>query len=257
MNWGRLFRKMGLPAWTFVGIGIASIWFNTLSGLLVHVLGDLFHSGTQTGFLRYAPEGIAIVLPCLFIVGMVRWQASQVGVSGIRGHGSDLRLPERKQVLILLVSKFASAEYAIRYHMEEAAPHRQLKQIFLIHSSEEAGGFFGNSSKPVAEAVAKMVQELSSVLGIRPPEVKIMVGVSPADAQDTFERVNRVYRESGFEAKDIIADFTGGTKPMTTGMIMACLPPKRELEYVSLSSDRQMHGPFLVDYQHSAFDLVG
>jgi len=256
MNWGRLFRKMGLPAWTFIGIGIASIWFNTLSGLLVHVLGDIFHSSTQPGFLRYAPEAIAIILPGLFIVGMAKWQASQVGVAQIRGRGSDLRLPERKQVLILLVSKFASAEYAIRYHMEEAAPHRQLKQIFLIHSNEESS-YFGNSSKPVAEAVAKMVLDLSVTHGLSPPEVKIMAGVSPADAQDTFERVNRVYRESGFEAREIIADFTGGTKPMTTGMIMACLPPHRELEYVSLSADRQMHGPFLVDYQHSAFDLVG
>jgi len=257
MNWGRLFRKMGLPAWTFIGIGIASIWFNTLSGLLVHVLGDVFHSGTQTGFLRYAPEGIAIILPGLFIVGMAKWQASQADLSRIRAHGSDLRLPERKQVLILLVSKFASAEYAIRYHMEESAPHRQLKQIFLIHSNAEAAGYFGNSSKPVADEIVKMVQDVSSILGIRPPEVKIMAGVSPADAQDTFERVNRVYRESGFDPRDIIADFTGGTKPMTTGMIMACLPPQRELEYVSLSANRQMHGPFLVDYQHSAFDLVG
>ena len=60
MQFGRLFRTMGLPAWTFIGIGISAIWFNTLSGLLVHALGDLLHSSTHSGLIRYAPEGIAI-----------------------------------------------------------------------------------------------------------------------------------------------------------------------------------------------------
>ena len=28
MKLGRVFRKMGLPMWTFIGVGMASIWFN-------------------------------------------------------------------------------------------------------------------------------------------------------------------------------------------------------------------------------------
>ncbi|NJK52820.1 MAG: hypothetical protein HC936_08255 [Leptolyngbyaceae cyanobacterium SU_3_3] len=83
-------------------------------------------------------------------------------------------------------------------------------------------------------------------------------GVSPGDSQDTFDLVNQIYRRSGYEPQELIADFTGGTKPMSVGMIMACLPSERELEYVSYTPEtRQMHGPYRVDYQHKAFDLIG
>lgn len=83
-------------------------------------------------------------------------------------------------------------------------------------------------------------------------------GVSPADAQDTFDAVNRIFRSSGYEPEDIIADFTGGTKPMSVGMIMACLPAQRSLEYVSYNPvTKTSFGPYLIDYQHSAFDLIG
>ena len=45
---------------------------------------------------------------------------------------------------------------------------------------------------------------------------------------------------------------------MSVGMIIACLKRDRELEYVSfVSASKQSFGPFLIDYQHTAFDLVG
>lgn len=88
--------------------------------------------------------------------------------------------------------------------------------------------------------------------------MKINSEVSPGDAQDTFDHVNRIFRIAGFSPQEIIADFTGGTKPMTVGMIMACLPRERDLEYVPFNpQSKQMHGPYLIDYQHGAFDLVG
>jgi hypothetical protein len=43
---------------------------------------------------------------------------------------------------------------------------------------------------------------------------------------------------------------------MSVGMIMACLRVDRELEYVSFNKPHS-YGPFLVDYQYSAFDLIG
>jgi hypothetical protein len=48
------------------------------------------------------------------------------------------------------------------------------------------------------------------------------------------ETINKIYNEQldGLTEEDIIADFTGGTKPMTVGMIFACLAPTRALQYV-------------------------
>ncbi len=56
MQLGRVFRRMGLPAWTFVGVGVASIWFNTVSSLAERVFSDLLGiRADSTGLWKYLP----------------------------------------------------------------------------------------------------------------------------------------------------------------------------------------------------------
>jgi hypothetical protein len=54
------------------------------------------------------------------------------------------------------------------------------------------------------------------------------------DVFKTKETIDKVYAEQldGLAEEEAIADFTGGTKPMTVGMIFACLTPTRALQYV-------------------------
>ena len=53
---------------------------------------------------------------------------------------------------------------------------------------------------------------------------------------EPFDLVNRVYRtEAGrlhLDTENIIADFTGGTKPMSAGMIVACAD-RRPMQYMT------------------------
>jgi hypothetical protein len=151
--------------------------------------------------------------------------------------------------IFILVSKEESAIHSIQYHKDKG----KLERVWLIPSSDAEIERFGSSSRDIANNIIKACKNF----GIN---AEAIAEVSPADAQDTFDAVRRIYRNAstyGLEPIDIGADFTGGTKPMTLGMIMACLPPERELEYVSYNNKtNQMYGPYFIDYRHAIFDLL-
>lgn len=51
----------------------------------------------------------------------------------------------------------------------------------------------------------------------------------------TMARVDQAFSEAaavGLGPEDVIADYTGGTKTMTAGMILACARPDRKLEFM-------------------------
>lgn len=62
----------------------------------------------------------------------------------------------------------------------------------------------------------------------------------PEYLQDVINEIYCYASSFGFQDSDIIADFTGGTKAMTAGMILACIAPGRRMEYFSqLDQDRE------------------
>ncbi|MEM9543940.1 MAG: hypothetical protein AAGA60_31210 [Cyanobacteria bacterium P01_E01_bin.42] len=259
---GRIFRRLGLPLWTFIGIGAAGWWFDN-AGILIETLINQWLGEENGGFAAYLAPLILFLIPFLVVVAIALWHRLRRIVS--RSHSSDNANPDRppppdgshlargKVGIILLVSRTTSAMHSIRYHFLEK---ETLKYVWLIPSNDKEKEYFGGSSLAIAEEIehrcANLEREGQKL------RTKILPGVSPADSQDTFDIVNRIFRNYDGNANDIVADFTGGTKPMTVGMIMACLPGDRELEYVAYNPvTQQMMGPFVIHYQHSAFDLIG
>lgn len=247
---GRVFRKLGLPFWTFLGIGVSAIWFSYFGTLLERIVRDVCGLGPES----YVPTLIVFSAP-FAIVGIAWiWQERHYAL-GLLGFTQGLQQPKGKRGLILLISNADSALWAIEYHFVQTAT---LERVWLIPSNDQEPDKFGPNSRPFAEEIKNRCAALTQVHGRKLVVDIIEKGVSPGDAQDTFDKVNGLYRQSGYEPIEIGADFTGGTKPMSIGMIMACLPAERELEYVAYNpKTRQMSGPFLIDYQHSAFDLIG
>jgi CRISPR-associated protein (Cas_Cas02710) len=52
---------------------------------------------------------------------------------------------------------------------------------------------------------------------------------------ETFQLVNAIYNEAekeGISPSDTIADYTGGTKSMTVGLVLACANPDRHLQFL-------------------------
>jgi hypothetical protein len=256
---GRVFRRMGLPAWTFLGVGISAIWFTYIGTLIEMLLRDgLKKIGLDVSVhhrIAYVPPTVVFLIPFIVVLFAWTWQSAKYGISKLRLTGTGLPQPDGKKGLMLLVSKPDSAMFAIEYHL---ATKGVLEKVWLIPSNDVEIEKFGHSSMPIAETIRQRCLDLAVSLGRRVLVEVHNTGVSPADAQDTFDYVNRIFRQSGYEPSELIADFTGGTKPMSVGMIMACLPTERQLEYVSLNAQsKQSFGPFLIDYQHAAFDLVG
>jgi CRISPR-associated protein (Cas_Cas02710) len=254
MGFTRILRRMGLPGWAFLGAFVSATTIFYAGRALEQMLDPLFEGlGART-------KTVCISLLIILIVGSVPvllawlWQKSQFNIARMHISGREFRLPERKRGLIILVSNPNSAMQAVRYHFEENGP---LERVWLIPSDDRESEKFGQSSIAIAKEIETQCVALAAGVN-RKLDVKISSEVSPGDAQDTFDHVNRIFRIAGFTSHEIIADFTGGTKPMTVGMIMACLPRERDLEYVPYNPQmKEMHGPFLIDYQHSAFDLVG
>lgn len=254
MQLGRIFRRMGLPFWTFLGVGIAGWWFDNASILIETLLQHLL--GLKAAKMQnYLPPLIMFAIPFVVVLVVGLWQKThhQLAKAGFLSDG--LRQPEGRKGLIVLVSNPNSAIVAIDYHF---LTQGTLERVWLIPSNDTELERFGLGSQGNIGDIEQYCEDLAQHEG---RELRVEVhphGVSPADAQDTFDYVNRVFRRSGYPPEELIADFTGGTKPMAVGMIMACLPKGRELEYVSFNRvSKQSYGPFLVDYQHSAFDLVG
>jgi hypothetical protein len=245
---GRIFRKMGLPPWALIGIAVSTICLNYLGTVLELVI--LWLLGEECTLSRWLPPVIVLLLPIVGVLGLAA--ALRFGQEAARRRqiGGQPQQPEGKRGLILLVSRAEHALYAFQHHARE----KKLQRVWLIYTGEAERERFGPGSRSQAEKIKAECKRLCEY----PIEVELFREVSPSDSQDTFEAVNRIYRTSGLEPGEVIADFTGGTKPMTVGMIMACLPADRELEYVSYNREKDsMFGPYLVDYQHTAFNLVG
>lgn len=261
---GRIFRRVGLPIWVLIGLAIAGLIVDNFLKL-IELVTRYFLETTPTPTLEDYLVHIFLIVLGLGLIGVMSLGLKLRRPLKQGGFTSDgLTKPEGKKCLILLVSNPYSAMFSIEYHYKTK---RTLEKVWLIPSDDSQLIEFGSSSQDKAQEIQRLCEELSTNLQkddatnnrpfLPPLQVTICKGVSPADAQDTFDAVNKIYRQSHYPTDEIAADFTGGTKPMTVGMIMAGLKRDRVLEYVSYNFvTKQSFGPYIIDYQHSAFDLI-
>lgn len=155
-----------------------------------------------------------------------------------------------KRGLIFLVSNLPHALQQLEKSIE---PHDKLEYIWLIPS--KGIDIFGEGSKERAKNVKNEIERKCPNL-----TVEIINSVHPGDAQDTYDRIKRIFRDRGLnhglKKEEIGVDFTGGTKPMSLGTIMACLDEEIQLQYTAwVKKTNQMKGPFPMCYSYSHFGL--
>jgi hypothetical protein len=120
--------------------------------------------------------------------------------------------PRRGLIAFVSLKQRAHLEKAMAYH------RATLEHVWLIATKE-------------ALALAQEIEREYASSALK-------FSIAPLDEEwdllKARQVVERIYAEKLGEMKeeDVIADFTGGTKPMTAGMIFACLNPARALEYV-------------------------
>jgi len=137
--------------------------------------------------------------------------------------------PERYKGLIVLGSitkdvrkEPISAEVAIRYHYKNERSEQVLRHCWLLASGSA-------SLKVVEQTIEKLKSEgFSEDLF----ETVYMSGDDADKPIEVYNAVEKIYKNlpAGFNESDIIADYTGGTKSMTAGLVLACASPGRKLQ---------------------------
>jgi hypothetical protein len=116
-----------------------------------------------------------------------------------------------------------SAGLAIDYHTANRPGERGLEVCWLICSGGQHG------SLDVAQTLQAICKERGLQAYLRP------IG-DPFSVQDSYNLIQRIYTDEvpdvGLNEAEVIADFTGGTKPMSAGMILAC-GERRSMQYMT------------------------
>jgi hypothetical protein len=82
------------------------------------------------------------------------------------------------------------------------------------------------------------MQELARKAMSRCPEIRFSLHALPDlyNTQGCYQVVRKIFRQEApdlmIPSQQVIADITGGTKPMTMGMIVACLEGDYPIEHV-------------------------
>lgn len=242
-------KYLGISPGILLGIGITTLLFDNLNSIVQIAL----FADAEDRVTRVNQHGALAAVAFFLLVLVVIWLRSRRYIRPI--FDRELKPASGKKELLLLVSHPAHAQHAIRYHYQEK---KTLQKVWLIPTNDRQKEICGESSLGTAENIEKWCREELVTEQARPLQVEIVrEGVDPLDAESTYETVRRLYRNSSFDRKDTVADFTGGLKQMSLGMIMATLMPDRDLEYVVYNSKtQQTHGPFLMNYRHEVFDLT-
>ena len=184
-------------------------------------LGDTL--GTFVGI------AVAALLIALAVVGVSFLASRRRGKVRVTGEPAP-----RSRGLIVLVGPERPgapkpAREAIGYHLKDDKGNRVLQHCWLVASTDGLS---------VAEELAKELEKA----GAKGDVVHVK---DPTEARETYEEVNGIYErelvKAGLADADVIADFTGTTKPMTSGMILACAPKERAMEYLVAQRDDAGH----------------
>lgn len=118
--------------------------------------------------------------------------------------------------------------------------------LFALEHHRRGGGaahcwlVMQSNEKPVQDAF----EQLSRVVSERGLGTQLHpVYIQALEAREAYQAVeivfNREAAEAGLKPGQVIADITGGTKPLTAGMVLGALTTGRALEYVESERDDQ------------------
>jgi hypothetical protein len=206
-RWSALFDPTQSPALYIVGTAALT------------VVITVFYDTVKTYFGLLGAQLLAVLLAVLAVLAIIypllrRWRQERVLVQ-------ERERPSRCTGLIVLVSPSIQAAEAVAVAVAYHRP--MLKHLWLIGttgSSDEADKHMDRYGKGMGLAVYWDKDYL----------------VNPDSIEDTYHTVKRILAQEapryGVAPDAIIADLTGGQKPMSVGMALACMEYGCALQYV-------------------------
>ncbi len=128
---------------------------------------------------------------------------------------------------------------AIKWH----AQNKVLRHCWLMTTLdvEREGGMISPGSHPLAKYLCKYVREGLGFNFINFYFDESEYNVYPYDLIGTFNVIDKIFKEElsrkGLKTEEVISDFTSGRVPMSGGMLLACLPYDRHIEYTTIDID--------------------
>jgi hypothetical protein len=239
---------------TTFGLGVVT---NGVSALVLESLGSWVE--TTYRFPKVWFQGLLVVvvvlllLLSLYLTSMADWVRRWVGdYQPAQANVEPLQwgFPG----LVVAVSKRQSgntqptpAELAIEFHWKRGT----LKHCWMICTDQ---------SEDEATAIVKRFEVLGATsgmfhfgeqhvlwqrhAGVGSPMSLLLTEDAMDDPNLVRQLVDRIYGEAlglfGMPETDLVVDYTGGTKSMTAGMMLACVSPRRQVEYLSQQSKALM-----------------
>ena len=258
------------PAKNFLATFLVStILFNIISDGLSQLFWGNFSDWLQTQLgitSKSQLQGYVLLLLILLVLLFI--YATNL-VQGLRSllskwHIIATEIPDRAAVkdlqriapglIVLMSAKHASpAEAAIRYHWNSGqTPHLQHCWVICTDSSLDYAREMKQRllEDDIDENQLQLYYGSYELKNPDPTGLTLTLSDRAADDPDTvLHLVNAIFedaRSKGLEEADVLVDFTGGTKPMSAGAVLACTAPTRHLEYLT-----QTNPPHLVEVQIS------
>jgi hypothetical protein len=240
------------PALGLAVNGLSNIVFTDLCDFLVGKIG-----GSKLGWqllISFCCIGIVLLMASNVSQRLRRLKSKIWGNPELETRVQRLRTGETFAGLIAIASykKNAAtetpAEYAIRHHWEKG----QLKHCWLIcskdvlKSTDEAIQSLNAQNIPInlfKHDGSGFKQQFDKPIngGLNLYQIQIQSKTDDSldlahDPNYIRELVDWIYQdaidEMGLAEEDIIADYTGGTKSMTAGVVLACTHPERRIQYI-------------------------
>ncbi len=223
-----LFTLGSRPTWELIGVFCLGVLFLSVASNWVY---DVARSPGEVLTTR----SLGVLIALALVLGLAYWlyerdrrkllERLEIQASFFE---SATVPPRRGLIWLLSPGSVDHPTFAIAHHYGREAPHA-LEHCWLILT---------RGDRRIEEA-RQALEERLQVLGI---QVQLHpVEVPRTDVESTYRAVDRIYQEElaekGLLPEQVIADITGGLKPMTTGMVLACLLRGLDLEYVETDRD--------------------
>ncbi len=134
--------------------------------------------------------------------------------------------------LDLLNSNLFPQIKAVDFHEKQG----KLRDIWLL-STQSYETKEGQKVKGSEDSALILSQYLRFLYGKRLDINWQGLSVRDYDYQGLWRLAEQIFRDSGYKDEVIVADITGGTKMMSVALAMACIPPKRRMQYMDSQRD--------------------
>lgn len=213
------------PIYFLAGVLAANLISDGVSSLVEQTIGV---PPLRLGWIKIVIGGFILLLTLLAfsLSDLGRWLSKITKKQTRVEMAENLPLPRKGLIALVSMGNFVPAEPAMKYHYEaEKNPANRLRYCWLLVGPGE-----GETS---SRANAERLQERYAALDV---EVFLVPLTDADDPGEVFLAMQGIIKEAqkkyGLFPWDVTADFTGGTKCMTAGMVLACVDQNVPVQFV-------------------------